>query len=96
MPLRQLPVKAYWSPPGLANLDLSVYKNWRLPFIGDEGKLQFRAEFFNAFNTPQFGVPNLIGFTGETSFVPDAPRVGEIRSLRLPMRVIQFGMKLYF
>ena len=82
--------------PGARNLDLSVYKNWRLPFIGDEGKLQFRAEFFNAFNTPQFGVPNGIGFTSINSFVPDAPRMGEIRSLRASMRVIQFGMKLYF
>lgn len=82
--------------PGARNFDLSIYKNWRLSFIGEEGKLQFRAEFFNAFNTPHFGAPIGIGFTSPSSITPDAPRMGEIRSLIVPMRVIQFGMKLYF
>ena len=27
---------------------------------------------------------------------PNATRMGEIRNLRLPMRVIQFGLKFYF
>jgi len=30
------------------------------------------------------------------SVIPDTPRMGEIRTLRLPMRVLQFGLKLYF
>jgi hypothetical protein len=30
------------------------------------------------------------------TITPDAPRTGEIRSLLLPMRIIEFGMKLYF
>jgi len=82
--------------PGAQNVDFSAYKNWRLPFLGDAGRLQFRAEFFNLFNTPNFGQPNGIGFTSLDSITPDAPRQGEIRSLRQPMRVIQFGAKLYF
>ena len=82
--------------PGAKNFDLSVYKNWRLPLLGEGGRLQFRTELFNAFNTPQFGQPNGIGFTSTTSIVPDAARMGEIRSLIAPMRVIQFGLKLYF
>lgn len=82
--------------PGARVFDLSMYKNWKIPQIGDNGRLQFRAEFFNTFNTPQFGQPNNIGFATATSVVPDAPRQGEVRSLRLPMRVVQFGMKLYW
>ncbi len=82
--------------PGAQTFDLSLYKNWSVRPLGDAGRVQFRAEFFNAFNTPQFGVPNGIGWVTLDSLIPDAPRMGEIRGLRLPMRVIQFGMKLYF
>jgi hypothetical protein len=82
--------------PGAQNLDLSVYKNWRLPFLGEQGRFQFRAEAFNAFNHPNFGQPQGISFSSLTSIIPDGPRDGEIRSLRLPMRIIQFGAKLYF
>jgi hypothetical protein len=82
--------------PGAKTVDWSLYKNWNLPFLGDQGRLQFRAEFFNLFNTPQFGQPNNIGWAGPDSVIPDVPRMGEVRSLRLPMRIIQFGLKLYF
>lgn len=82
--------------PGANTFDLSVYKNWNLPAFTDSARLQFRSEFFNAFNTPQFGQPNGIGWASLDSVVPDVPRMGEIRSLRLPMRVMQFGLKLNF
>ncbi|HXG83015.1 MAG TPA: carboxypeptidase regulatory-like domain-containing protein [Pyrinomonadaceae bacterium] len=41
------------------NVDFSVYKNFtpswlRDSFLGESARLQFRLEFFNAFNTPQF------------------------------------------
>jgi hypothetical protein len=82
--------------PGQRNIDLSLYKNWRIRPLGEAGRLQFRGEFFNIFNTPQFGEPGGISFQSLDSIIPDGPRMAEIRSLRLPMRVIQFGMKLYF
>lgn len=82
--------------PGLHTFDLSFGKNWSFPQVGEKGRLQFRAEAFNAMNTPQFGVPNGLGYIGLDSLVPDAPRVGEIRSLRQPMRIFQMGLKLYF
>ncbi|MFN0169816.1 MAG: TonB-dependent receptor domain-containing protein [Bryobacteraceae bacterium] len=82
--------------PGARNFDLSLYKNWKLPVLGEGGRFQFRAEFFNAFNTPMFGQPNGISFATLDSIVPDGPRDGEIRSLRQPMRIIQFGAKIYF
>ena len=82
--------------PGMKTADLSIGKNWALPAFGDQGRIQFRGEAFNAFNTPQFGLPNNLSWVGPDSIVPDAPRVGEIRSLRVPMRIFQVALKFYF
>ena len=49
--------------PGLTNLDLSLSKNTPLT---ERTALQFRAEFFNAFNHANFGTPNPIVFSGAT------------------------------
>jgi hypothetical protein len=40
---------------GISNIDLGIFKNTR---IGEKNNLQFRAEFFNATNTRNFGTPN--------------------------------------
>jgi hypothetical protein len=40
---------------GIANIDFSVFKNIK---IAEGNNLQFRAEFFNATNTRNFGTPN--------------------------------------
>ncbi len=87
---------AILNSPGAREFDLSLYKNWKIAPLGDSGRLQFRAELFNAFNSPQFGQPQGISFTSLDSVVPDGPRDAEVRGLRLPMRVVQFGLKLYF
>jgi hypothetical protein len=79
--------------PGQRNLDFSLFKNFSLT---ERTKLQFRSEFFNATNTPYFGTPNNIGFTSNDAIVPDSARQGEIRSIRTPMRIVQFGLKLFF
>ena len=79
--------------PGQRNLDFSMYKNFQ---ITEQVRVQFRAEAFNATNTPYFGEPNNIGFSGQTTLVPDSARMGEVRSIRTAMRIIQFGLKLSF
>jgi hypothetical protein len=79
--------------PGQRNVDFSIFKNFR---ITERFTLQFRSELFNALNTPYFGQPTNISFVSQDSIVPDGPRMGEIRSLRTDMRIIQFGMKLFF
>jgi hypothetical protein len=79
--------------PGQHNIDFSLYKNFE---VTESVRVQFRSEFFNAFNTPYFGAPNNIGFSSSTTIVPDAARQGEIRSIQTPMRIIQFGLKLFF
>jgi hypothetical protein len=40
---------------GFHNVDFSLAKNWR---IGERLGAQFRAEFFNIFNHPNFNTPN--------------------------------------
>jgi hypothetical protein len=52
-------------------------------------QLQFRAEFFNIFNKPNFGNPN-------STFIPNSPNFGAITSLQSPMRQTQFGLKFLF
>ena len=77
--------------PGRLNFDFSLIKNTRW---GENYNLQFRAEFFNIFNHPNFGNPNNTVFTS-TSGVP-APTAGRISSTFSTSRQIQFGLKLTF
>ena len=65
--------------PGAHSFDFSFGKNWPVHALGERGRPQFKAEAFNAFNTPQFGTPNGLSYLGADSLVPDGSRVGEIR-----------------
>ncbi len=69
--------------PGLYQYDLSVQKNFRL---SEKLNLEFRTEFFNLTNTPQFSTPNRNVF---------ATNFGEITGAQ-GERDIQFGLKLVF
>jgi hypothetical protein len=74
--------------PGANNFDLALMKNTVLPMPRHEAvTLQFRAEFFNAFNHAQFGDPGMT--TGTAQF-------GVIRTTSIPGRQIQLGMKVLF
>jgi hypothetical protein len=71
--------------PPLKNVDFSVFKD--IPFT-ERFRLQFRSEFFNLFNTPQFGFPDS-GY-GDSNF-------GQVTStLAGTERHIQFSLKLLF
>jgi hypothetical protein len=77
--------------PGTKVVDLSVFKRFRL---GKETRqLEYRAEFFNISNTPQFNNPNAsIGS-------PAAGRIdsaGEKTFFQRTSRQIQMALKLYF
>ena len=90
--------------PAFKNLDASLFKNFNFT---ENARLQFRAEFFNIFNSPNFSPPNS-SLTATTAFLPATPggafpsqagRVqgpGAITSLIAPMRIIQFGLKFLF
>jgi len=64
--------------PGVKNLDISVFKNTK---IGERVNLQFRAEFFNAFNHVNFAAPNTsMGSKnfGRITGTAKLPRVGQL------------------
>jgi hypothetical protein len=73
------------------SFDASVFKTFS---IRERARLEVRGEAFNSLNTPWFGAPNGLSFRTNTSLVPDGPRIGEIRSLNAPMRILQLGAKL--
>jgi hypothetical protein len=69
--------------PGLGNLDLSLLKNFSL---GEKVNAQFRAEFFNFTNSPQFGRPDTS--VANTNFMVITSASGE--------RQIRFGLRFNF
>ena len=87
------------SGPDQRNFDISVIK--KIPFTESKA-LEFRAEFFNAFNTPSFANPPLNAgtvtqdlTTGLPTFQPDSS-FGKIFETSVAPRIIQFALKLYF
>ena len=70
--------------PGLFNLDFSVVENF---LITERAKAQFRAEFFNFTNTPNFSNPAATFGTGT---------FGSVMSTTTENRDIQFGLKIVF
>ena len=94
--------------PGLSQVDMSLFKDTR---ITERVNLQFRAEFFNIFNHPNFGEPNASLFSaGNCSSaagscpvgVPNGTAgallstAGAITNTLNQSRQLQFGLKLIF
>ena len=73
--------------PDQRNFDIALTKRTPLGEQAKRGTLEFRAEFFNAFNTPQFGDP---------ARDYGAPAFGSIASTSVSPRLIQFGLKYSF
>jgi hypothetical protein len=78
--------------PGLVNVDFSLFKNTHVSKISETFNVQFRAEFFNLLNHPNFQAPvkhNAI-FNSDGSPSSD---VGQFNSTSTTSRQIQFGLK---
>jgi hypothetical protein len=76
--------------PGFASVDFTLAKEFP---VKENLKLDFRAEFFNALNRANLGLPDLVVFNKNGS-----PRnaAGSITSTIGNSRQIQFGLKLLF
>jgi hypothetical protein len=73
--------------PRQANLDLALSKSVMLNWPKEKSSLQFRAEFYNALNHPQFSNP-------DTNFT--SPTFGVIASTAVNPRVGQLAIKFAF
>lgn len=71
--------------PGQFNTDMSFVKKFLLK--DENRRVEFRAEFFNLFNTPQFSNPD--STFGSSTF-------GQISSTSVNPRFVQFALRLNF
>jgi hypothetical protein len=80
--------------PGMANVDFSLIKRIQCPRLGEGASLDFRAEFFNFFNHPNFDLPAQarMEIFNPTSTPEDFGRITSAGK----SREIQFGLKLRF
>ncbi len=74
--------------PGLTTVDFSAFKNFQFM---ERLKLQFRAEFFNIMNHPNFAAPNFLNDANNSIGTSNA---GVIGSTSTASRQIQLGLKL--
>jgi hypothetical protein len=84
------------SGPGFHDLDFSTFKDFPLT---ERFRLNFRSEFFNILNHPNFNQPNfggngVISVGGSGDYTNS--KFGAIGSTRNNSRQIQFAMKLYY
>jgi hypothetical protein len=85
--------------PGVRRWDFSAFKGFQ---ISDRFSMQFRAEFFNVLNHPNFNAPNFggngvaaIGGSGDFSNAAFG-QIGSTRFAPYDPRQIQFALKLYY
>jgi hypothetical protein len=81
--------------PGQHNVDVAIERVFP---VAERSSFQFRTEFFNLTNTPQFANPNTgLGYGDPTLPVPTASSsFGEITSTVTNPRIIQFALKYQF
>ena len=89
--------------PGQTDWDLSLVKNTKLPWLGEKGNFQFRAEVFNVLNHTNFAYPYsnnynttfdaMANFNGTNDVAPNA---GKITNTLINSRQIQFAVKFEF
>ncbi len=78
--------------------DMSIAKNFPMRrWLGEQGNLQFRAEFFKMFNTPIFGFLNSNNTQIITNNIASPATFGRLTgTVDSTGRVIQFALKLNF
>jgi hypothetical protein len=85
--------------PGFHRLDFSLFKNIDLT---ERFRLQFRTEFFNIFNHPNFNAPGfggngVVAISNALNFTnSNFGEIGSTRDAPYDPRQIQFALKLYY
>jgi len=87
--------------PGFFNVDFGVSRNFRPLWLGEQGRIQIRADFFNILNHTNLGNPvystgtDDFGFAsyGRAGFAGNLPGTAPLNEQ--PRRV-QLGLKIYF
>jgi hypothetical protein len=75
--------------PGQNNWDMSIIKKTRVGGLSESGNVEFRAEFYNAFNHAQFNNP-------ATAVSPTSASFGTITSTSVAPRIIQLSLRYSF
>jgi len=80
-----VPQRAFRGPM-YTNVDASMFKNFRAPFLGEQGNIQFRAEAFNLLNHASFQSPTARLTSGDFGLIGSA----------YDARILQFAIKVNF
>jgi hypothetical protein len=78
--------------PGQVNTDFSITKNTA---IGEKQNIQFRTEFFNLFNHPQFALP-ATNVGNQSLYGSNTALLGVITATSVNPRLIQFALRYQF
>jgi len=86
---------------GVATANIALLKNVGLT---ESARIQFRAEFFNLLNHPEYAIPNREFLVPPAAVILNPawdrrtlnPDFGKVSATRLDMRQVQFGLKLLF
>jgi len=87
------------STPGFHRLDFSMFKDFKLT---ERFTVQFRAEFFNILNHPNFNAPGfggngVVSIPNSTNFTnANFGEIGSTRDAPYDPRQVQFALKLYY
>ena len=91
--------------PGLTDWDFSLAKDTSVPWLGESGNVEFRADFFNLLNHTNFAMQSSAGvvFAGNTTASdagaysePFNSTVGKLGQTASNARQIQFALKIIF
>ena len=82
--------------PGIVQVDMAVFKDTKVPKISEAFRIQFRAEAYNLFNHPAFGLPGNSMFTTAAGARNTAAGVITTLAGNATARQLQFGLKFLF
>jgi hypothetical protein len=80
--------------PGLFNIDFSVVKDTHIKKFSENFDIQFRAEFFNVLNHPNFAAPDASNLEALDATGVTPAGFGTLSTTQIPGREIQFALKL--